>query len=168
MSEIEKRPLQATTRTNTGQEIGGGWANWFNSAYETVHNSLSRAVLGRLRSFAITELRRDQNWCLSFTDRSDCELRRLCFERHQAVNDFRTKYGNLPDAGAATAYDAARPVFDAFTRAKSRNKSAVRDAPATAKHFPGVTGRITIDANRNAQVPVYILRIDKNGKFSLE
>jgi branched-chain amino acid transport system substrate-binding protein len=84
------------------------------------------------------------------------------------VNDYRTRYGMLPDAGSATAYDAARLLFDAFKRAKSTEKSAVRDALAAANSFPGVTGRITIDANRNAQAPVYMLRIDRNGKFSLE
>jgi branched-chain amino acid transport system substrate-binding protein len=84
------------------------------------------------------------------------------------VTEYRTKYGVAPDAGAATAYDAARLLFDAFKRAKSTDKSAVRNAMATTKGFPGVTGTITIDANRNAQVPVYMLRIDKNGKFSLE
>ena len=84
------------------------------------------------------------------------------------VKDYQTKYGMAPDAGAATAYDAAHLLFDAFKRAKSTDKTAVRDALATTKDFPGVTGKITIDANRNAQVPVYMLRIDKNGKFSLE
>ena len=84
------------------------------------------------------------------------------------VEDYRTKYGVPPDAGAATAYDAARLLFDAFKRARSTDKSAVRNALANTKDFPGVTGKITIDANRNAQVPVYMLRIDKNGKFSLE
>lgn len=84
------------------------------------------------------------------------------------VKDYQTKYGVAPDAGAATAYDAARLLFDAFKRAKSTDKSAVRNALAATKDFPGVTGKITIDANRNAQVPVYMLRIDKNGRFSLE
>ena len=84
------------------------------------------------------------------------------------VSEYRTKYGVQPDAGAATAYDAARLLFEAFRRAKSTDKSAVRDALATTKAFAGVTGTITIDANRNAQVPVYMLRIDKNGRFSLE
>jgi branched-chain amino acid transport system substrate-binding protein len=88
------------------------------------------------------------------------------------VNEYQTKYGVVPDAGAATAYDAARLLFDAFKRAQltksSIESSAVRDALAATKDFPGVTGRITIDAQRNAQVPVYMLRIDKNGKFSLQ
>lgn len=84
------------------------------------------------------------------------------------VADYRAKYGIAPDALAATAYDAARVLFAAFQRARSSDSAAVRDALATTKDFPGVTGRITLDANRNAQVPVYLLRIDKGGKFSLQ
>lgn len=86
----------------------------------------------------------------------------------QFVADYERKYGVPPDAGSATAYDAARMLFAAFRRAKSTEHAAVRDALAATKNFPGVTGRITLDANRNAQVPVYVLRIDKNGRFSLQ
>jgi branched-chain amino acid transport system substrate-binding protein len=84
------------------------------------------------------------------------------------VADYQAKYGVAPDALAATAYDAARLLFAAFQRAKSSDTAAVRDALAATKDFPGVTGAITLDANRNAQVPVYVLRIDKDGKFSLQ
>jgi branched-chain amino acid transport system substrate-binding protein len=84
------------------------------------------------------------------------------------VADFQAKYGVAPDATAATAYDAARLLFDAFKRANTKEKSAVRNALAATRDFPGVTGRITIDSNRNAQAPVYILKIDKDGKFSLQ
>jgi len=84
------------------------------------------------------------------------------------VADYRAKYGVDPDAGAATAYDAARMLFDAFKRAKSTDSAAVRNALAQTRDFPGVTGKITLDANRNAQVPVYMLRIEKGGKFTLQ
>ena len=84
------------------------------------------------------------------------------------VTDYRAKYGVDPDAGAATAYDAARMLIDAFKRAKSTDSAAVRNALAQTKDFPGVTGKITLDANRNAQVPVYMLRIEKGGKFTLQ
>jgi branched-chain amino acid transport system substrate-binding protein len=84
------------------------------------------------------------------------------------VADYRTAYGVAPDAGAATAYDAARMLFDAFRRAKSNDKSAVRDALAQTKDFAGVTGKITLDKDRNARVPVYMLRIEKGGKFTLQ
>jgi len=84
------------------------------------------------------------------------------------VADYRTRYGVDPDAGAATAYDAARMLFDAFKRAKSTDSSTLRNALAQTKDFPGVTGKITLDANRNAHVPVYMLRIEKGGKFTLQ
>ena len=84
------------------------------------------------------------------------------------VSNYRAKYGVDPDAGAATAYDAARMLFDAFKRATSKERSAVRDALAQTRNFAGVTGKITLDANRNAQVPVYMLRIEKGGKFTLQ
>lgn len=84
------------------------------------------------------------------------------------VGNFRAKYGVEPDAGAATAYDAARMLFDAFRRAKTTERAAVRDALAQTKDFPGVTGKITLDANRNARVPVYMLRIERGGKFTLQ
>jgi branched-chain amino acid transport system substrate-binding protein len=84
------------------------------------------------------------------------------------VADYRAKYGVEPDAGAATAYDAARMLFDAFRRAKTTERSEVRDALAQTKDFRGVTGKITLDANRNARVPVYMLRIERGGKFTLQ
>ncbi len=84
------------------------------------------------------------------------------------VADYHAKYGVDPDAGAATAYDAARMLFDAFRRAKSTDSAAVRSTLEQTKDFPGVTGKITLDANRNAQVPVYMLRIEKGGKFTLQ
>lgn len=84
------------------------------------------------------------------------------------VANYRAKYGVEPDAGAATAYDAAHMLFEAFKRAKSYDRPDVRNALAQTKDFPGVTGKITLDANRNAQVPVYMLRIEKGGKFTLQ
>ena len=84
------------------------------------------------------------------------------------VADYQAKFGLAPDAGAATAYDAARLLFDAIKRAKSTDSAAIRAALSQTANFPGVTGRITIDANRNARVPVYMLRIGKGGRFSLQ
>lgn len=81
------------------------------------------------------------------------------------VADYRVRHGVEPDSAAATAYDAARLLFDAFKRAKSNDKAAVRNALAATKDFAGVTGKISLDANRNAHVPVYMLRIEE-GKFS--
>jgi len=84
------------------------------------------------------------------------------------VTDYTAMFGIAPEAGAATAYDAARLLFDAIKRAGTTDAVAIRDALATTANFPGVTGRITIDAHRNALVSVYMLRIEKGGKFSLQ
>jgi len=49
-------------------------------------------------------------------------------------------------------------------RAGSSDGAKVRDALAQTKDFPGVTGKITIDKDRNAVKPAVVLKID-NGKF---
>ncbi|MBC8647197.1 MAG: ABC transporter substrate-binding protein [Thermoanaerobaculia bacterium] len=80
------------------------------------------------------------------------------------VGDYRGKYKQVPDALAALGYDAARILADAITRAGSTGSDKIRDALAATKDFPGVTGKITINAERNAIKPAVILRIE-NGKF---
>jgi branched-chain amino acid transport system substrate-binding protein len=84
------------------------------------------------------------------------------------VQDFVKKYTDRfhrePDAIAALGYDAARVLLDAITRAGSIDREKIRDAIAATKNFEGVTGAITINAQRDAQKPAQILTI-KDGKF---
>ncbi len=81
------------------------------------------------------------------------------------VAGYKTRNNDqVPDAIAALAYDAARILFDAWRRAGSTEGPKVRDALAQTKEFPGVTGKITLDANRNAVKPAVVLRV-KNGKL---
>jgi branched-chain amino acid transport system substrate-binding protein len=82
------------------------------------------------------------------------------------VNDYKTRYGQVPDALAALAYDAARILADSFTRAGSTDGDKVRKAIGSTKDFPGVTGAITINAERNAVKPAVILKVE-NGKYLL-
>ena len=84
------------------------------------------------------------------------------------VGDYKAKYEVPPDALAATGYDAARMLFDAIRRAGSTQSGAIRDALAQTKGFPGVTGMLTLDRDRNAAAPVYILRVEENGSLSLQ
>lgn len=72
---------------------------------------------------------------------------------------YQEKFGSRPDNFAALGYDAARVVLDAIKRAGSTESSAIRDALAQTKNFPGVSGSITIDSKRNASKPVLILAI---------
>jgi branched-chain amino acid transport system substrate-binding protein len=72
---------------------------------------------------------------------------------------YRAKFGTLPDNFAALGYDAASVVLDAIRRAGTTNPSAIRDALAATKDYPGVSGNITIDAKRNASKPAVIMEI---------
>jgi branched-chain amino acid transport system substrate-binding protein len=76
------------------------------------------------------------------------------------VETYKQRYGNLlPDAHAALAYDAARILFDAIARSGVSDSAKLRDALAQTKNFPGVTGIINIDANRNAVKPAVVLKL---------
>ncbi len=81
------------------------------------------------------------------------------------VSDYKAKYGSVPDALAATAYDAARIMFDAIKRANSLDGAAIRDALAATKEFPGVTGKVTFNENRDAVKPIVMVKIENGGKF---
>jgi branched-chain amino acid transport system substrate-binding protein len=80
------------------------------------------------------------------------------------VKEFQAKYNETPDAMAALGYDSAMILAAAMKTAGTTDGAKVRDALAAEKNFPGVTGNITMDANRNASKPAVILEI-KNGQF---
>jgi branched-chain amino acid transport system substrate-binding protein len=80
------------------------------------------------------------------------------------VDDYRKAYGAAPDSIAALSYDAARLIADAMRRAGSTEGKRVRDALAATADFPGVTGRISMDADRNPIKPAVILKIE-GGRF---
>ncbi len=82
------------------------------------------------------------------------------------VNDYKAKYNQLPDALAALAYDAARILADAMTRAGSTDGEKVRDAIAATRDFNGVTGNISINEERNAVKSAVIVKVE-NGKYLL-
>jgi branched-chain amino acid transport system substrate-binding protein len=76
------------------------------------------------------------------------------------IQKFKAKYsGETPDAMAALGYDATKILGDAMKRAKSLSGPDLRDAIAATKEFSGVTGKISIDSDRNAQKPAVVLQI---------
>ena len=80
------------------------------------------------------------------------------------VRKFRIRWdGETPDSTAALGYDAMMLYADAIRRAGTTDSTALRDAIAATKDFPGVTGRITIDRERNATKSAVIMRV-KNGR----
>lgn len=81
------------------------------------------------------------------------------------VADYQKRFnGKLPDAMAALGYDSAMILADAMKRADSTEGAKVRDALSATKDFPAVTGKITIDAKRDAVKSAVILKIE-GGKF---
>jgi branched-chain amino acid transport system substrate-binding protein len=82
------------------------------------------------------------------------------------VAAYRKKYnGKTPDAMAILGYDAVDMLADAIRRAGSDKPKAIRDALAATKDFHGASGVITMDADRNAEKPIVVLKI-VNDKFT--
>ena len=83
------------------------------------------------------------------------------------VTDYKARYGSIPDALAATAYDAAKIMFDAIKRASSLDGKAIRDSLAATKDFPGVTGRVTFNSDRDAVKPIVMIEIKDGGTYAV-
>jgi len=89
-------------------------------------------------------------------------------QKSAAVQEFTKKFTDRykvePDAMAALGYDSALLLADAIKRAGTTDGPKLREALAATKDFPGITGSITIDKDRNASKPAVILEV-KGGKF---
>jgi branched-chain amino acid transport system substrate-binding protein len=83
------------------------------------------------------------------------------------VNDYKSRYSSTPDALAATAYDAANIMFDAIKRAKSLSGQDIRDALAATNAFPGVTGTVTFNQQRDAVKPIVMIEIKDGGTYAV-
>ncbi|MSU65595.1 MAG: ABC transporter substrate-binding protein [Opitutus sp.] len=76
------------------------------------------------------------------------------------VKKYRARFaGAIPDSLAPLAYDATQILADAIARAGSTDGPKLRAALATTKNFPGITGRTTIDAQRNASKDAVIVAV---------
>jgi branched-chain amino acid transport system substrate-binding protein len=83
----------------------------------------------------------------------------------QFVANYQKRWnGKTPDALAACGYDSALVLADALKRAGTTDGPKLRDAIAATKDFPAVTGKITINENRDATKSAVILKIE-DGKF---
>lgn len=75
------------------------------------------------------------------------------------MKKFKAKYNETPDAMAALSYDAAKVLAAAMTRAKEVTPKAIRDELAKTADYAGVTGKITINAERNAVKSAEIVQV---------
>jgi branched-chain amino acid transport system substrate-binding protein len=81
------------------------------------------------------------------------------------VSKFNDRFHRPPTGVAAQSYDATKVLADAIRRAKTDTPEGIRDAIQDTKAFPGVTGSITIDADRNSDKPMVVIQI-KGKKFT--
>jgi len=97
------------------------------------------------------------------------------FSNHFSVEDpspaiqeflkkYRSKFGAEPDAMAALGYDSAMILADAMKRAGTTEGAKLRDAIAATKEFPAVTGKVSLNAQRNADKSAVMLVV-KDGQF---
>jgi len=75
------------------------------------------------------------------------------------VAEYQARYSKKPDALAALGYDAMQVLAEGLKKAGTTEGPKLRDAIAQTKGFPGVTGAITLDAQRNAVKPAVVLKL---------
>ncbi len=80
-------------------------------------------------------------------------------EVQEFIAKYKADYGKVPDGLAALGYDAARLLFTAMEKAPSLAGKDLAAAINSTKDFPGVTGRITIDKDRNATKDAVMLEV---------
>jgi branched-chain amino acid transport system substrate-binding protein len=104
------------------------------------------------------------------------------------VQRFRQKHNEAPDAMAALGYDAARLLIHCLEALKEQDAALFNALQSSAKmdasgkqaranalaklqqllagtsEFPGVTGVISLDADRNARKPAVVLQV-RDGKY---
>jgi branched-chain amino acid transport system substrate-binding protein len=73
---------------------------------------------------------------------------------------FQTKYNEVPDAMAALGYDTARILAEAIERSTNLGSENIRNEIAKTKDFMGVTGKITLNSERNAEKSAVIVQVD--------
>ncbi len=90
-------------------------------------------------------------------------------ETTKFVEAFKSKHnGELPGLFDAQGYDAVMLLADAVKRANSLDPKVFKDALAKTKNFPGVSGTISMQANREPiKSPLSLLAV-KDGKFVLK
>ncbi len=76
------------------------------------------------------------------------------------IKAYQARYnGKTPDAMAALGYDAAKILAEAIKKAGGTEPSALRDALGQTQGYAGVTGNISLDAERNATKPAVVLQV---------
>lgn len=72
---------------------------------------------------------------------------------------FKARFNKSPDGLSAASYDAAGVLFAAMKNAPDMKAESIRAAIAATKDYPGVTGTITINEQRNAVKSAVVVQV---------
>ena len=75
------------------------------------------------------------------------------------VKTYKKRFNETPDGLAALGYDAAKVLIDAMQKANSLAGPDLQTVIAKTSSFPGVTGKITLDAKRNPVKSAVVLKV---------
>jgi branched-chain amino acid transport system substrate-binding protein len=81
------------------------------------------------------------------------------------IEDYKAKYGNVPDDVAALTYDAFGLLWQALQSAGKVDRQAVRDALAKIPQYEGVTGNMTFQEGSGDPIKSAVILQIKNGAF---
>ena len=82
------------------------------------------------------------------------------------IQKYKGKYSEVPDAMAALGYDAAKIMTAAMERVTEMTPEQIKNEIAKTKDFPGVTGNITLNDQRDAVKSAVVVQIaDDARKF---
>jgi branched-chain amino acid transport system substrate-binding protein len=76
------------------------------------------------------------------------------------VKKYREKHGQVPDALGTLAYDATNMLLEAIRKAGSDDPKKIREALASMKDFPAVSGKSTMDGKGDCIKSAAILKIE--------
>ncbi len=76
------------------------------------------------------------------------------------IKNYKARFNNeTPDGLAALGYDSAKILIEAMKKSDLTSKS-IRDQIALIKDYKAVTGKITINAQRNAEKSAVVVKVD--------
>jgi len=78
------------------------------------------------------------------------------------IKTYKEKYNETPDSMAALGYDAALILVEAMNRTDEITPAKIRDEIAKTKDFDGVTGKISLNGQRNADKEAVVVQVKGN------
>ena len=80
------------------------------------------------------------------------------------IEAYQAKFHEPAPALSSLGYDAVMVIVNAIKVANSAEPKAIRDALAKTKDFDAVTGKLTLDANRNPVKPAVVVKVTDTGE----